>query len=83
MGKIRKMCVVFACLLATGFAVPANAVINDSYASDKKSMVFGGAHTTGSSHQATGTDLLSDELLLIGAAIIGLVGISIMRKTLH
>ena len=83
MAKIRKMCVVFVCMLATGFAVPVNAVINDSYASDKKSMVFGGAHTTGSSHQATGTDPIPDELLLLGAAAIGLVGISIMRKTLH
>ena len=77
------MCVVFTCMVATGLAVPAYAVINDSYASDKQSVVFGGAHTTRSSHQATGTELISDELLLIGAAVIGLIGISIMRKTLH
>jgi hypothetical protein len=83
MGKIRKMCVVFTCMLATGLAVPAYAVINDNYSSNEQSVVFGSAHTTGSSHQATGTEPIPDELLLIGAAVIGLIGISIMRKTLH
>ncbi len=81
MGKLRMMSMVFTCLLAGGVAVSANAAISDSYSSDNQSVTFGGERATRSSQQATG--LVSEEVLLLGAAVIGLIGISIMRKTLH
>ena len=75
MRKLRMMSMVFTCLLAAGLAVPANAKISDNHPSDRQVV-------TGTSQQAASTGSISDEVLLLGAAVIGLVGISIMRKTL-
>lgn len=83
MGNMHMMCVVFACLLAIGIAVPASAAISDSYSSDRQGTTFGDELSALSSQQDNTADAVSEELLLIGAAVIGLIGISIMRKTLH
>ena len=81
MGKLRMMGMVFTCLLAAGVAISANAAVSNSYSSDEQSVTFGSERATRSSQQATGP--VSEEALLLGAAVIGLIGISIMRKTLH
>ena len=75
--------VVFACVLTVGVAVQSNAAINDSYSSDRQGTTFGDELSALSSQQDNTADAVSEELLLIGAAVIGLIGISIMRKTLH
>lgn len=82
MEKSRMMSMVFTCLLAAVLAVSANAAISDNQSSDEQSVTFGGGRTTPSSQQATVTGLISEEVLLVGAAVIGVIGISIMRKTL-
>lgn len=81
MGKLRMVSVVFAGLLAAGFAVSANAAISESYAPDQQGAIFAGEHATRSSQPVTG--LVPDEIMLLGAAVLGVIGISIMRKTLH
>lgn len=83
MEKSRMMSMVFTCLLAAVLAVSANAAISDNLSSDEQSVTFGGGRATQSSQQATSTGPISEEVLLVGAAVIGLIGISIMRKTLH
>ena len=83
MEKSRMMSMVFTCLLAAVLAVSANAAISDNLSSDEQSVTFGGGGATQSSQQATSTGPISEEVLLVGAAVIGLIGISIMRKTLH
>ena len=77
------MRVVLACLLAIGIALPASAEISDSYSSEPQGITFGDELTALSSQQDNVADAVSEELLLLGAAVIGLIGISIMRKTLH
>lgn len=81
MEKIRMVSMVFACLLATGFAASSSAAIGESLIPDQQSAVFSGESTTRSSPSVAGP--LPDELMLLGAAVIGVIGISIMRKTLH
>lgn len=83
MGKSRMMSMVFTCLLAAVLAVSANAEISDTQSSDKQSVTFGGGRATPSSQQVAVTGPISEEVTLIGAAVIGLIGITIMRKTLH
>ncbi len=83
MKKSHMVSMVFTCLLTVGLATSANAAVSDSYSSDKQSVSFGSESASRSSQQSTVTGLVSDEVLLIGAAVIGLIGISIMRKTLH
>jgi len=83
MGKSRIMSMVFTCLLAAVFAVSVNAAISDGQSADKQSVNFGGGRATLSSQQFTDTGPISEELTLIGAAVIGLLGITIMRKSLH
>jgi len=83
MGKSRMMSMVFTCLLAAVLAVSANAAISDTQSSGKQSVTFAGGSATSSSQQVRVAGPLSEEVLLIGAAVIGLIGISIMRKTLH
>ena len=83
MEKSRMMSMVFTCLLAAVLAVSANAAISDNFSSDEQSVTFGGGRATQSGQQATSTEPISEEVLLVGAAVIGLIGISIMRKTLH
>ena len=71
------------CLIAASLAVSANTAISESYSFDSHSVNFGGEHVTRTSQQTSATNQVSDEILLLGAAIIGLIGITIMRKTLH
>jgi len=81
MGIIRVMSVVFAGVFAASVAVFVNASGTDGYSSDNQSVTFGGERVIRPGQQATGP--VSEEALLLGAAVIGLIGISIMRKTLH
>ena len=83
MGNIHMVRVVFACVLTVGIAVQSNAAISDSYSSDPQGITFGDELTALSSQQGNVADAVSEELLLLGAVVIGLIGISIMRKTLH
>ena len=83
MVKSRITSVVFTCLFAAVLAVSANAAISESHSSDKQSVTFAGGSATSSSQQVRVAGPLSEEVLLIGAAFIGLLGITIMRKNLH
>jgi hypothetical protein len=83
MGNLRIVSMVFTCLLAAGVAMPATAESSNNHSSDNQSVTFGSGHATQSSQQDSVTGPISEEVLLLGASVIGLVGISIMRKTLH
>ena len=83
MKKLRLLSMALSCLFAASMAVSANAAIGESYSPDSQDINFGGEHVTSTSQQVSATNLVPDEVLLIGSAIIGLIGITIMRKTLH
>lgn len=83
MKKVRRLSMALACLFAATLAVSAHAAIGESYSSDSQGINFGGEQAIRTSQQVSATNLVSDEVLLLGSAIIGLIGITIMRKTLH
>ena len=79
MRKIRLLSMASTCILAAGLTISANAAISESYSLDTHS----GEHLTRTSQRVAATKLVSDEVLLLGSAVIGLIGITIMRKTMH
>jgi hypothetical protein len=83
MKKLRLLSMALSCLFAATLAVSANAAVGESFSSDSQSINFGGEQPTRPTQQVSATNLVSDEVMLLGAAIIGLLGITIMRKTLH
>jgi len=83
MKKSRLLGMASICFFAASLAISANASISEAYTLDSHSVNFGGEHVTHTGQQAAATNPVSDEVLLIGAAIIALIGITIMRKTLH
>jgi hypothetical protein len=83
MRKLRLLSMASTCLFAASLSMSANAAISESFSPDSKSVKFGTEHVTRTSQQTSATSLVPDELLLLGSAIVGLIGITIMRKTLH
>ena len=83
MKKLRLMSMALICLFAAGLSIPASAAISESFSIDSQSMNFRGEHLARTRQQAPVTQRVSDELLLLGSAIIGVIGITIMRRTLH
>jgi len=83
MSKLRLVGLAFACVLYAGLAVSANASVGELYSSEKQTARVGNELVVRATHQASIADLVSDEAMLLGSAIIGLIGITIMRKTLH
>ena len=83
MGKSRLIGLAFTGVFSVGLAVSANASSSELHASEQQTArVVNGlvVHTT---QQTAMADLVSEEALLLGSAIIGLIGITIMRKTMH
>ncbi|HBE93612.1 MAG TPA: hypothetical protein DDW55_14260 [Gammaproteobacteria bacterium] len=83
MKKLRLLSMASICIFSASLAISANGAIGESYSPDSQGINFGGEHVTRTSQQVSATSLVSDEVLLLGSAIIGLIGITIMRKTLH
>lgn len=83
MRKLRLLSMASICLFAASLAISANATISESFSPDSQSVKFGAEHVTRTSQQTSAISLVPDEILLLGSAIIGLIGITIMRKTLH
>ena len=83
MKKLRLLSMASSCLIAASLAISANAAIGESYSPESQGINFGGEHVIRTSQQVSTANLVSDEVLLLGSAIIGLIGITIMRKTLH
>jgi hypothetical protein len=83
MKKLRLLNMASACLFAASLTISASAANGESYSPESQGINFGGEHVTRTSQQVSETSLISDEILLLGSAIIGLIGITIMRKTLH
>jgi hypothetical protein len=83
MRKLRLLCMALPCLFAASLAVSANAAIGESYSSDSQGNNFGGEQVTRASQPVSATNPVSDEVLLFGSAILGLIGITRIRKTLH
>lgn len=83
MKKLRLLSMASSSLFAASLAMSADAAIGKSYSPDSQGVNFGGEQITRTSQQVSATNLVSDEVLLLGSAIIGLIGITIMRKTLH
>jgi len=83
MKKLRLLSMASISFFAASLAISANAAISETYPLDSQSVNLGGEHVTSTSQQVSATNLVSDEVLLLGSAVIGLVGITIMRKTLH
>jgi hypothetical protein len=83
MRKLRLLSMASTCLFTASLAISANAAISESFSSDSKSVKFGTERVIRTSQQTSATSLVPDELLLLGSAIVGLIGITIMRKTLH
>jgi uncharacterized iron-regulated protein len=83
MRKLRLLSMASICFFSASLAISANAAISESYSLDSNSVNFDGEHVTRTSQEVSATRLVSEEVLLLGAAVIGLVGITIMRKTLH
>lgn len=83
MKKSRLPCMATICIFVVSLTASANATTSESYPVDRQSVKFSGEHITRISQSVSAADLLSDEVLLIGSAIIGLVGITLMRRTLH
>ena len=79
MRRIRLLSMASTCVFAAGLTLSADTAISESYSLDTHS----GEHVTRTSQQVSVSKLVSDEILLLGSAIIGLIGITIMRKTLH
>ena len=79
MRKIRLLSMASTCIFAAGLTISADAANSESYSLDTHS----GEHLTRTSQPVSATKLVSDEVLLLGSAVIGLIGITIMRKTLH
>ena len=79
MRKIRLLSMASICILAASLTMSVDAAISESYALDTHS----DEHVTRTSQQVSVTNLVSDEALLLGSVVIGLIGITIMRKTLH
>ena len=83
MSKSRLIGLAFAGIFSASLAVSANASSSELHASKQQTArVVNGlvVHTT---QQTAMADLVSEEALLLGSAIIGLIGITIMRKTMH
>lgn len=83
MRKLRLLSMASTCLFAASLAISANAAIGESLSPESQSVKFGTEHVTRTSQQTPATSLVPDEILLLGSAIVGLIGITIMRKTLH
>jgi hypothetical protein len=83
MKILRLLSMASSCLFAASLAMSANAAIGESYSPDSQAINFSDKHVTRTSQQVSATSLVSEEVLLLGSAIIGLIGITIMRKTLH
>jgi len=83
MRKLRLLSMASTCLFAASLAISANAAIGESLSPESQSVKFGNEHVTRTSQQTPATGLVPDEILLLGSAIVGLIGITIMRKTLH
>jgi len=83
MNKLRLLSMASICFFAASLAISANAAVSESLSLDSHTVNLGGEHVTRTSQQVSATDLVSDEVLLLGSAIIGLIGITIMRKTLQ
>jgi len=83
MKKIRLLSMASTFLLVASLAISADAVISEPYSPDRQNVTFGGERVSRTSQQVSTTNKVSDEVLLIASVIIGLIGITIMRKTLH
>ena len=58
-------------------------LISESYSLDSHSVNSCGERVARTAQQVSVTKLVPDEVLLLVSAVIGLIGITIMRKTLH
>jgi len=83
MKKLRLLSMALICLFAASLSISASAAISESLSIDSQSMSFHGEGLARTSQQIPATSRAPDEVLLLGAAIIGLIGITIMRRTLH
>lgn len=83
MKKSRLLSMALSCLLTASLEVSANAAVGESYSSGSQGIIFGGEQVARASQQVSATNLVSDEVLLLGSAVLGLIGITIMRRTLH
>ena len=83
MRKLRLLSMASTCLFAASLAISANAAVSESLSPDSQSVKFAAGPVTRTSQQAPASGLVPDEILLLGSAIVGLIGITIMRKTLH
>lgn len=83
MKKLRLLSMALICFFAASLSISVNAAISESFSLDSHSVNFDSEHVINTNTQVPATKRVSDEVLLLGAAIIGLIGITIMRKTLH
>ena len=83
MSKLQLIGLAFSCVFSACLAASVNASIGELYSSDKQTVSVGNELVNVATPQASNADLVSDEVMLLGAAIIGLIGITIMRKTMH
>jgi hypothetical protein len=83
MSKLRLIGLAFTGVFSAGLAVSANASSSELYSSEKQTVRVGNELVVRATQQTSMADLISDEAMLLGSAIIGLIGITIMRKTMH
>jgi hypothetical protein len=83
MSKLRLIGLAFTCVFSAGLAVSANASVSELYSAEKQTVRVGNELVVRTTQQTSIADLVSDEAMLLGSAIIGLIGITIMRKTMH
>lgn len=83
MTKLRLLSLAATCFFAASLGISANAAISESFSPNSHSVKLGSEQVIRASQQGPATNMVPDEILLLGSAIIGLIGITIMRKTLH
>lgn len=83
MSKLRLIGLAFTCVFSAGLAVSANASSSELHVSKQQTAKVVNGLVVRTTRQTAIADMVSDEAMLLGSAIIGLIGITIMRKTLH